>query len=278
MLRHLTAAILLAGLLTACVLPATPTAAPPLALPVGPVASTTTPTTPMARARRLADLWTRAPISSTGAARASPTHPPSPATARAASPSATSPFYRSPSTTPEPLLAPTEAPPEQSPVAEPTVPPAPTAPPGATPLPTRRPTSTTRPTSTATPTRTATRTATPSPTASPCPTVTPTPSAPYTASARVSDASPTGSTVTIYARLVGSNGVPVAGAQVRADVHYRSITTTWPTDGSTVATGDDGIASIKVNYGTARGYTITVEFFVTYQGQTYKPTTAFTPQ
>jgi hypothetical protein len=60
--------------------------------------------------------------------------------------------------------------------------------------------------------------------------------------------------------------------------HYKTTNTRWPENGFEV-TGGDGTASVTFNTGGATsGYTVAVDVYLIYGGQTYHAVTSFTPQ
>lgn len=171
----------------------------------------------------------------------------------------------------------------------------------ALPTPTLAPTDTPRSTRTPRPSLTPTRTATPQPTAQPTalPTAKPTrpPTAKPTAPPTPPPPSPTPppppgvvnawvsvpnparrSPETVFGQLL-IEGVGVPGAQMYCIVHYLSYDRRFPEDGGFATTDNEGIASTTFSIGGATsGYTVLVDVYISYAGQTYHATTSFTPQ
>jgi hypothetical protein len=110
------------------------------------------------------------------------------------------------------------------------------------------------------------------------PTSTPQPAANYQASAWVSVSNPgKGSKQTVFGKLT-RDGAGVAGAQMYCVAHYKTTDTRWPESGVQV-TGGDGVASVTFSIGGATsGYTVSVDVYLIYGGQTYHAVTSFTPQ
>jgi hypothetical protein len=221
---------------------------------------------------------------SSGSSQSSPTPAPS------ASPISQAELEKSGTGTPTPL-APTATVPPATPTPPPTATAQPTVGPATqTPVPAlgKSEAGSAAPTATV-PARAATQ-PTPPPTSPPVPTVTPTPrpavpsptptpaTTAHTATAWVSVPNPSQrSPNTVFGKLV-SGSVGAAGAQMYAVAHYKSTNTRIPESG-TVPTGTDGVASAVFNVGGASsGYTVVVDVYLTYQGQTYKTTTSFTPK
>ncbi len=74
------------------------------------------------------------------------------------------------------------------------------------------------------------------------------------------------------------DGVGIAGAQMYCVVHYKTTDHRWPESGFET-TGEDGTASVTFNIGGASsGYTVDVDVYLIYEGQTYRAVTSFTPQ
>ena len=140
------------------------------------------------------------------------------------------------------------------------------------------PTGVPSPTPTATPPRSPTPSPTPTATRAPTPTATrlPTlrPASRIEVSARVSDSSPKrGAVVTVYGQIT-KDGVGVAGVLMETEWEFRSITV--PCDSTT---NSDGVASCSLPILlAAKGQYVTVQVAFTYQGQTYRATTGFTPR
>ena len=94
--------------------------------------------------------------------------------------------------------------------------------------------------------------------------------------ASVSNASPTKNTVvTVTATLTDGGGQGLAGATMQTTWRYKTTT-------SSCAGGPSGASGTmtcgrSISQATA-GYTVAIDVLVTYQGQTYRTTTSFTPR
>lgn len=141
---------------------------------------------------------------------------------------------------------------------------------------TRGPSPTGWPTATPSPVPTATRTPTPTrtPTLTPTPLPTLRPVARIEVTARMSSISPRrGSVVTVYGQIT-RDGEGIAGVPMRTDWEFRSVT--LPCDSTT---NSDGVASCSLPILlVAKGEYVTVQVTFTYEGQTYRATTGFTPR
>lgn len=118
----------------------------------------------------------------------------------------------------------------------------------------------------------------PPPTWTPLPTSTPVPIY-CAASASVSDPTPRrDSTMQVYVTFT-CNGQGVRNAQTYAIAHYRAGDDREP-DGDPKTTNSSGQATIEfeVPRNAARGYTVTVDVYVSYQGNLYQTRTSFTPR